>query len=374
MKTFTIDVALVGRFEAKLDSFQKKFKKYGEGGITYEVSEPRVITNRSNRRQLVVDITVDASYKVAGYEFVASVETVLAGNLIKKISDDVFVPEIYRDRCWCDHCKSNRARKYTVILKNSETDEYIQVGKSCIKDYIGCDMSHYASYLEFYTELDESIEKMSSEFHSYTPSFKFEEIVSQTLEYTKRFGYVSKRQSYENGQVSTSTAVYAALNGVKIDGEDYEVYEVSEDSKEKFNSVLSFVNNLDDSSDYNNNLKVLATSAYIDNKNLGLAVSAVGYWIRETAKKKEIADAVVSEFVGQVGDKIEITAVPNCIYSACGEYGWSYIYKLVVDDNVFIWKTNKFLEEDEITVKAVIKEHSTFRGVKQTVITRGRVA
>lgn len=374
MKTFTIDIALVGRFEARLDSFKKKFKKYGEGGITYEVSEPRVITNRNNRRHLVVDINVDASYKVAGYEFVASVETVAAGNLIKKISEDVFVPEIYRDRCECDHCKSNRVRKYTVILKNSATGEYIQVGKSCVRDYLGCDMSHYASYLAFYTELDESVEKMSSEFHSYTPSFTFEEIVHQTLEYTKRFGYVSKRQSYENGGVATSTAVYAALNGIRIEGDDYEVYEVSDDSKEKCNSVISFVKNLDDSSDYNSNLKVLATSEYIDNKNLGLAVSSVGYWIRETAKKKEAEDTVASEFVGQVGSKIEITAIPDCIYSSCGEYGWSYIYRMVVDDNVFIWKTNKCLEEEEITVKAVVKEHSTFRGVKQTVITRGRVA
>jgi hypothetical protein len=46
---------------------------------------------------------------------------------------------------------------------------------------------------------------------------------------------------------------------------------------------------------------------------------------------------------------------------------------MLVNNNIIVWKTNKALDEEECTIKATIKEHSDFRGEKQTVITRGRV-
>ena len=39
-----------------------------------------------------------------------------------------------------------------------------------------------------------------------------------------------------------------------------------------------------------------------------------------------------------------------------------------------MWSTGKYLDPDvEYKIKATIKEHSTFRNVKQTFVTRGKV-
>lgn len=372
MSTYTIDLALLGKFENKLNSFKKKFSKYGDGGITYEVSAPYIRKTIDSHKQIVVDVTVEASYRISGYSFVALLEMTPngEGNLIKKISEDVEVPTIYRSRCECDHCGASRFRKYTVLLQNDSTKEYVQVGKSCVKDYLGQDMSNYASYLNFYSMLENEVDNIRMSLRKETRGYSFEDIVKQTLEYVKRFGYISKAQAIDSvDSVATSTAVYYALNSF----EDFEIYDISEESKSLCDQVVSFVKDLDTSSDYNNNLKLLLNSPYIENKNLGLVVSSVGYYLREINNSTK-KSAPPSNYIGGIGDKIEFTSTPECVYSALGEFGWTYIYRMMSNNDVIIWKTNKCLDTDtQIKIKATIKDHAEYKGVKQTFITRGRV-
>ena len=374
MKTYTIDTALISRFEEKLISFKKKFAKYGNGSVVYTVSLPYAIKHSDHSEQLVVDISVDASYQISGYSFVALLERTSNGNVIKTASDDVKVPEIYRDRYECDHCKSNRDRKYTVVLKNDETGEYVQVGKSCCKDYLGRDMADYAAYLSFYEKLDEDADQLIREFRNYTPCYKFEDIIYQTLERVSRFGYISKSKAYDTGATSTSSAVYCAFNGRTIGEEKFEIYEVSNESREKYVEILAYLESLTDEDDYHYNIKMLSTLDYIENSNLGLVVSIVGSWLRDTAIKKQREEVIPSNYVGEIGERLDIVGTPVCIHSYLGEFGWTYIYKLTINNDVIIWKTNKALDEVEMTIKATVKEHSEYNGVKQTVITRGRIA
>jgi hypothetical protein len=266
-------------------------------------------------------------------------------------------------------------RKYTVLLKNTISGEYVQVGKSCVADYLGKDMSDYASYLSIFDSIDEFVENNLVDARSgNTTVFTFEDIICQAWEYVSRFGYISKAMASENRSMTpTSTAVYFALTGASFGEEDFKVYDITESSVNKCGDVIKFVKELDDTSDYNHNLKTLCDLDYVERKNVGLVVSAVGSYLRATAKKKEQEDKIPSEHIGKVGDKIEFKATPMCVSSFLGEFGWSYIYKMLVNNNIIVWKTNKALDEEECTIKATIKEHSDFRGEKQTVITRGRV-
>ena len=374
MKTYTIDVALLGKLEDRLISFKRKFNKYGNGDIIYTVSEPYAIKKSDHSEQLVYDVTVDASYRISGYSFIALLERTDSGNIVKTASEDVYVPEIYRDRYECDHCKSNRNRKFTVVLKNDTTGEYIQVGKSCCKDYLGRDLADYASYLSFYSDVEEEVENLRSEFSSYTPCYKFEDVIYQTLERVARNGYISKSKAFDTGNIATSTAVFCAFNFREYEGETFEIYEVSDKSKEDYVEILAYLESLPADTDYRYNIKTLSTLKYIENSNLGLVVSIVGSWLRDTAIKEKKEQSATSNYVGEVGEKLNIVGTPVCIHSYLGEYGWNYIYKLTVGDDVIIWKTNKFLDEVEMTIKATVKEHSEYNGVKQTVITRGRIA
>lgn len=80
-----------------------------------------------------------------------------------------------------------------------------------------------------------------------------------------------------------------------------------------------------------------------------------------------------SVYVGKEGDKITIKArSARCMTSYETKYGTRRIYKIIgKDGNVYIWKTgNVIMESGNITVTGTIKDHTEFRGIKQTELTR----
>lgn len=83
-----------------------------------------------------------------------------------------------------------------------------------------------------------------------------------------------------------------------------------------------------------------------------------------------------TEWIGEVGKRITIE---NCKCSILcsweGYYGVTILYKFVTPDgNVLTWKTAKNIDTDTpVTLTGTIKEHSKYKGEKQTELTRCRV-
>ena len=98
-----------------------------------------------------------------------------------------------------------------------------------------------------------------------------------------------------------------------------------------------------------------------------------------------------SEWVGEVGDKVQIEAVLVIEGSFESYFGYrpttTYVYTFTDDDdNDFVWKTSSWdnmtwgshpapiLEiGDRAIITGTIKEHSEYKGEKQTVLTRCKV-
>ena len=153
---FTVVTGLIGRIEERFNKFVKKFAKYGKDVITFEKSDSYY---SDEQKCYVTDIDIQGSYKVEGYEFIGTLEYIDSENcnLIKKINPDVQVPEKYRTSTECDHCKTKRLRKKTVLLRNLETNEFVQIGRACIKDYLGVDVIDYARYISWFKTMEDYI-------------------------------------------------------------------------------------------------------------------------------------------------------------------------------------------------------------------------
>ena len=82
-----------------------------------------------------------------------------------------------------------------------------------------------------------------------------------------------------------------------------------------------------------------------------------------------------SEWQGEVGARLEICAKVEKIISFDGRFGVTNLHMLRDDrGNVYKWSTQKSLEEGkEYILRATIKDHEEYKGVKQTVITRASV-
>lgn len=81
-----------------------------------------------------------------------------------------------------------------------------------------------------------------------------------------------------------------------------------------------------------------------------------------------------SEYIGEIKERIrdlEVTLVNT--HTLDGIYGTSTIYTFKQNDNVIIWMTSSTQDiniGDEILLTGTIKEHSEYKGVKQTKMSR----
>ena len=381
---YTIIRDLVPIFEKKMEKYAKKFEKYGT--YNYLKSNSYICEDKDDYRYgyWLTDIDVEASYKIGGYSFVASLEWIddAEENLIKKAASDIYVPDVYKNRRECDHCKTNRKRKSTVILRNIETEEYIQVGKSCVKDYIGYDLGNYASYLSFFSDLEEYL--LSCEKDNITkikPHYQINEILEQTFIEVAKHGYISKAKAIECDCDSTAYKICSMFFGVRdlstgdLAYSKHVVSDLDIAILDQIAELKNFYETRDDSeNDYIGNIKTLLKTDWVEGNNISLIVSAVGTKLRIESEQKALAVRSLSQYVGSVGEKIRFKGKAQCIYSAESSYGYYYIYKIVVENNELVWKTTKNIETDiELNFQATIKAHTEYRGIKQTEITRAKV-
>lgn len=372
--TYTIHSILRERFENKLKSFQRKFTKYGDGKLVYSVSDPYIYEHDEEQEgsvadfdgHEVIDITVEGEYKINDYEFVAALQ--FDSESGRNIVNGGNIPERFLTRCACDHCKTSRARIRTVILRKD--DEYIQVGNSCVKDYLGVNIERYASYLSFWHDLEELEEDNKMMIVSARPAYLVEDVLLETAWRVAKSGYVSKEKAWEWEVDATSSAVWNALHS-------HMNHEYTDEHRTAVETVTAFVNAQEEDFGYVSNLKSLINNKYVTNKNFGLLVSSFGYYAAEMRKlDREKAEQVTanSQWIQKVGDKIKFVARPVQIYSMETQWGYSYMYRFILDGNELIWKTGTWLDTDiEYEVSGTIKAHTEYRGKKQTELTRCRV-
>ena len=375
---FTLVHDLLPMFKTKLDKFVKKYKI----DYTYTESDEYLCTDDNSPRKgaYLVDIDVEASYKLGDYEFIASLEWVddVNENLIKKISDDVYVPAEYKTRRECDHCGTNRRRKSTVLLRSRETGEYVQVGKSCLKDYTGISMISYASFLSFFDTVEEYIEDCENKGGANVKYlYKVDDILEQTIERVNHCGYISKQKSWDLDCDSTASVVFKIVSGYveyytgKL---AYARYKVSDSTVAQVVELKKFYAELEADSDYVGNIKTVLNTEWVEGNNVGLVVSAVGMRARLLEQKVEKETKIPSEHFGNIGERITFKAKPIVLFTGENTYGFYAVYKMLVNNNAVVWRTTVGLNSDkEYEFVATIKDHNYYKTEKQTVVTRCRV-
>lgn len=94
-----------------------------------------------------------------------------------------------------------------------------------------------------------------------------------------------------------------------------------------------------------------------------------------------IADAVggllngthPSQFIGNIGDRLELTITVTKNIPLENQYGKSNFHIMEdADQNVFVWTTasKDWPVGSNKTIRGTVKEHTTYQGIKQTILTR----
>lgn len=342
------------------------------------------------RKYIVVEAEGEA--KVDGWIFAGTIEHTQAGNILRSVSDEYKIPARYRDaEPYCEHCHTKRARKDTYVVFNEETGEFKQVGKSCLQEYTnGLSLEMAACMMKWLRDVEEYCSYSGTSYKVY---FEVKEVSKYFVETMKKLGWA-------NSSAEESSTKNMALNFFDLDRgcrwltkEEKRKFEdlknkidfnADHTTDEYIEAALEWARNWDghEYNDYRDNLKVIANMTHCEFKHLGyLASLFMAYdkaMEREVKRMERQKTRAQSAHIGQVGDKVsEEVKEWKCLTSWETQWGVTFLYEFTTEEgNILIWKTSKWLdEEDEITsITGKVKAHNEFRGIKQTELTRCKVA
>lgn len=390
---YAIFEANMERLEKKMIRIQNKCRKFGcDFRFEKAGEEYREIKDEDGNTITAKFIIVDAEgiARVNGWRFIASVDATPNGNIINK-AVDVEVPEkFYHCTPHCEHCNVNRFRKYLFIIQNEETGEFKMVGKSCLKDFTqGMDADAVASYMAMFEELIEGETPIEGcRIEQYYDTKEYMRFVVETI---RHFGYV-KSERCGDGTKDRAADYFGYYHGwfnsvwskeirKKIES-DIQQYGIDAERAENYTEVenaLAWLEDQDENNNYIHNLKVACSLDYIQYKHFGIIASLFPTFNKDLeiqAKiqaEKEAEKA--SDFQGNIGDRINIEV--SEIRAVTGwntQFGYIYIYKIIDNaGNVYTWKTQKHINNIK-SIKGTVKAHNEYRGVKQTELTRCKIA
>lgn len=269
--TYKIFEGNLERLEKKLTKISNKCTKYGcdfhyqqVGEVFEEVKDEKGETHVAR----FVLIEAEGTAKVNDWQFIATVEHTEKGNIIEGYSG-IEVPErYYSGKPVCEHCNSNRYRKNTYIIRNVETGEFKQVGKSCLKDFTqGLSAEMVAQYISGFQEL---IEGETPSGGCWFPRYiNKNEFLAYAAETIRCFGYV-KRNYDVPGTAERAIDFYDAAHG-RLRPTEYQNDVLKVMKKANFNpenryeyvkSALDWLDQQPESNNYFHNLKVACSLEY----------------------------------------------------------------------------------------------------------------
>lgn len=390
MKTYTIRYEYLDKLEKKLQTVAKKCAKFGVEFCYRVIGEVFKESEEAGQFERCVEVEVSGLVLHDGWKVIAKIDHIPAGIVIRKIVFDVEIPSKYLDNdyCMCEHCNTNRARKQVYILYSESLNEWKQVGATCLKEFtVGLSAETAAWLVSVYDELDDY------EPNSYGSSYQRRYL---SLEH---FLYFVAEECEKNGYVSSSkgrdecipTTGFLALVAMHKAANHYPEKAVVDKYENEVSSAMEWAKNNTDTDEYYISIRTLAHSGYIEPKEANFAASILRCYRIEQAKLKkaarkqaELDKKKVSEYQGNIGDKIQFIATSvKMICAIDGMYGTTYLYEFIdVDSNVYIWYASRalndlsfeFKEATTFAVSGTVKNHEEYRGVKQTVLTRCKVA
>lgn len=377
-----------------VDKYNRKSRKLKMSEITVSIVGEEFQEVSKNEFVKVLHVEVEGQVPViSGWEFVATIDHSESGNIIRNISGQD-VPEKYRTvNIKCDHCNTNRFRKNSYILRNTETGEYRQIGRNCLADYLRCtDIKNYIGWIDGLLKVVEHIIEVGCQ-----PGAG---IWEETHQEVKRFlahvcravelkGWMSNSRAREEEKTSTSShasySYYPCSSKSWREKSEWSELQPSADNYTTAKAVIEYIRqelaSKECKSEFEHNLVTLFQSEYFRPKNSGYIASAyIVYKKHEDIKRKEeetkSLTKITNEHVGQVGIRTIINATVLSTQNIYTNFGVTTLHRMIDSDNhMLIWFASTVTLEigQHVTLKATIKEHREYKGQKQTVLTRCKI-
>jgi hypothetical protein len=425
------------RLHDRIDKLNRKAKKLGLPLIQLiklgEEWRTEKVDGR-NRSRLWFKVKVEGeSPKLAGWELLASLDHINGGNVIRTVpGKEANIPDKYRT-CPpdCDHCAAKRYRANTFLLRNIQTGEIKQIGRQCLKDFLGnVDpkmLLNYASYIhDLKSEMDDDESMSSGGYLKHKTDFVT--FMTHVAAMIRLHGWLSKSQAQQNAAkndenmeksfdeatrqykfqhsllADTPTSVRATQNMFPSGKEEKAkaVNPTAEDIQ-MATDAIEWAKNIKPKTDLDYNMQLIAKQDALEWKHYGIAAYIIAAYLKhqewyraDQEKKKEAALAAknaqkTSEWIGKIGERLKWVKKGDAWKSQGFEAKLTfrklfdgqfpkYLLKFVTRDGCHLtwWASydaaepfTKMAFGQWVRLDGTITKHEVYNDIKQTTIQRG---
>lgn len=386
MKTFvaTIETVALDDVKLKIAKLEKRIKSkviLTEGKPYWQAESFETGIGLGKYVMEVVVEVPEIECVAPGYRVIGMVDfrkTLKGENGLVYVFDENYTKVLENYRCresaHCDHCHTNRFRNIIYVLINEATGKIISVGRNCLKDFLHIDTDP----MRLFESASDAIEDIASiDMGIYASNQKWfpVDVILSLADYAiKKYGYVNRTKAIELGTSATPVRVYDYLRGTAEEMPPKDCLDNKEEIKKWFDENASKV--FDDSS-FGANVKTLLNQDAVRYESFGFLSYAVVAMNRYLDKQNRPNNGPVSQYVGKVKDKIEITLKVTGISTFATRFGESTLYRFMDENgNALVWfSSNDVAMEKGKTYKisAIVKEHNEYKGTKQTVLARCKI-
>lgn len=342
------------------------------------------VTNKNSKKTYLVevcDIDVEAHFKYNGWKALGMVQR--KEGIVQCYFDDESLINQYKNTDFhCDHCRKRVHRNSIVVLENESGERKI-VGTSCVKEFTnGLDgnlIALFNEYTRFLSDRDSELAILlqgesndageSHDFYdnpSVRRSYHVAAVLSTAIHVIDKYGWEPA-----SSMNATWKMVYDYIDdNVKIEDEAIKAIEWVKSLKDgEFGGSYLF------------NMRQVIDAEYCSAIFFSLLVSLIPTFRKHERNRllneQREANKKVSDYIGNVGDKISETVTYITSYSYQSRFGYGYFHIFRDDNgNVIKWSTGNGVganKGDKVILSGKIKDHEEFRGEKQTVLTRCKV-
>lgn len=380
--SFNVPAYRAETLTARINKLAKKAKRYGNADIQFTITAPFMQDVKQGVKTYAIEmvtVTVQGDApKFGEYTFAAKVELIGEENIVHNVANIELDARFRTMKNECDHCGHHRARNNVYVFVDANGKQ-MAVGQTCLRDFAGCDNpEEIVNRASIIGDLEAICGDEEKEYWGGAGEYIFsaKDILESAAANIRQYGWISKAKAAE--LETTPTSQYVINDLIKNNGKWIAV-EICDADKAMAQTTMDYFragNQFDNN--YLDNIRVILKSDMVAYRHLALVASGVQHVIREQSNiVANAAKAIVSQYIGNVGDKLKDIAVifEKEIYIGETQFGSKYLYCFQHNGNSVNWFTDKrdFEVGNAYTMSATVKELKEYNGIKQTIVTRAKI-
>lgn len=343
-----------------------------------------------------VTISASDSLKMAGWRLIGVVAADAVDQnghvvpMVTNVPGETFDGTI-ADAQLCQHCNTRRYRTETFILRHDDGRE-MQVGRQCIRDFLGHDPAALLAGLDAFRSLMISDDERESWGRSAPSVWSVDDVIMAGARIVAVTGfYVSRLKAEESALldrplISTASDAFRLLTPARTEYDRDFVTEhpISETAQRIFDNTKDALANLKPSNEWEDKLASYANIAQVGARHVGTLVSSVILGMRLEERKAKAAARPESRHFGTVGQRVTVEATVLFTKEFDGNYGTTTLIKFSTPDGDAQWwrsgalygpDAETFAIGQTVTLTGSVKAHELDRFDSRpiTVLTRCKV-